>query len=598
MTRKNRMKAGRSSSRDLSIPVCSTRPVATLLSAGRIVLTVAVLSVLSCSIDMAGAQTNVQYEAAITLANGRLQRGNNPEAFSEAVKAIDIDPTRFEGYYFAAVALLRQNHPDRALSYLRDALSRAPAAHRKTVEEQVEKAERAVKVGKLVEQAQRAEVAGNLFSAASDYTEAFEIDPAQGKAGEAAARVWLVLKEPARAARVLRKISVGEDAAAREEARKRLAGMANELAQISHDNIVRGWALLDQAIGPRDGRLESAAEAFGRAIDAIPATGGVDSPHIGLAVVRASQQQQEKFVLAFRVAAQNSVVPDSVAYFDRTGAQCSRGCKRDQALAPLLCAQDVQAALQSIYGPSVPGLAREFCTARDKREKDLAEAKAREEEQRKKAEAERKARELRQAREEEQREKDLAERKAREEEQRKKDLAERKAREERVAAERLEFLTKVNNMLKQQRDACYLGKREAMTTCLCIGEYDEAKQRLSYQVKIRGTFRRTWPEDKRWGEYRHSVQGSVRGNLVLGRQDLSQARFSGTEVEAGSGQIDVKYNFGPGRPVTGSDALKSAILHAYGGVWSLDLGDGAIMLGSQESKNAFEASRTASGCGF
>ena len=169
-----------------------------------VALALVALSWASGRVDTACGQANLEYDAAITLANGRLQRGNNAEAFTQALRAIDIDATRFEGHYFAALALLRQNHADRALSYARDALSRVTGANRKTVEELVEKVERGVRVDKLIEQAKSAEVAGNLFRAASDYAEAFDLDPAQANAGQAAVRIWLALKEPTQAARILR----------------------------------------------------------------------------------------------------------------------------------------------------------------------------------------------------------------------------------------------------------------------------------------------------------------------------------------------------------------------------------------------------------
>jgi tetratricopeptide (TPR) repeat protein len=144
----------------------------------------------------------VQYEAAITLANGRLQIGNNGDAFTQAVRAIGIDPTRFEGYYFAALALSRQNHFDRALPYARDALSRAPADKRKVIEDLIGKAELAERANEKSQEARIAESQGKLFDAAKAYTEAFDLASTDVEAGQSATRLWLVLQDPATAARV------------------------------------------------------------------------------------------------------------------------------------------------------------------------------------------------------------------------------------------------------------------------------------------------------------------------------------------------------------------------------------------------------------
>src|SRR5882724_293151 len=163
---------------------------------------------LGASAGHAQGPDSVEFEAAITLANGRLQTGNNADAFTQAEKAIGIDPARFEGYYFAGVALLRQSHPDRALAYFRDALRRAPETERVRVQNEIKRAETADRANTKVQEAREAEAAGNYFTAALAYTAACEIAPTHVTAGQSAVRLWLVLQEPAKAARQLRRLAM------------------------------------------------------------------------------------------------------------------------------------------------------------------------------------------------------------------------------------------------------------------------------------------------------------------------------------------------------------------------------------------------------
>jgi len=348
---------------------------------------------LGASAGHAQGPDSVEFEAAITLANGRLQTGNNADAFTQAEKAIGIDPARFEGYYFAGVALLRQSHPDRALAYFRDALRRAPETERVRVQNEIKRAETADRANTKVQEAREAEAAGNYFTAALAYTAACEIAPTHVTAGQSAVRLWLVLQEPAKAARQLRRLAMSDDATIRNDATQQLNGLGGQLTQIARESTARGWQLTDQAASAQDSRLEAAADNFLRAIDAAPIAGGADSPHMGMVVTRARQNDKTKMLAAFKVAAAYSIVPDA-SYFDRTGtASCSVGCRRDQALAPYLCAPDVQPSLQGIFGPSVVQASRDFCAAYTRRQNDLVARLAREEERRRREEAEQLVRE-------------------------------------------------------------------------------------------------------------------------------------------------------------------------------------------------------------
>src|SRR5262249_8002574 len=239
------------------------------------------LAIVACVVLSAAvaavAQTGAEFDTAIGLAKSYAVGGRNREALVEAEKAIRINPARFEGHYYAAMALLRQDLLADADKYSQQALRLAPEDRRKDVDQLVA----ALKPQQLVQQkerkAERARADRRMGTGRTPDVDGFELNPLRADLGLAGARLWLTLREPGRAARIYRRLAVGPDMAARAEATRQLANLAPALAEEWSNNTTNGWRLFDSALKvqpPAQASLEAAIEAFERAIDAYPDASG------------------------------------------------------------------------------------------------------------------------------------------------------------------------------------------------------------------------------------------------------------------------------------------------------------------------------------
>src|SRR5262245_23525026 len=317
------------------------------------------------AIGAAVAQTGGEFDTAIGLAKSFVAGGRNREALVEAEKAIRISPSRFEGHYYAALALLRQNVLADADKYGQQALRLAPQDRRKEVDQLLSTIRLQLQVQQKEEKADEARAVGRIFLAASLYLEAFELDPLRPDLGLNGARLWLTLREPGRAARIYRRLAVGVDMAVRAEAMRQLANLAPALAEEWSNSTANGWRLFDSALKlqpPSQASLEVAIEAFERAIDAYPDAFGppgtpilfTDSPYIGLAAAQAARGNRRSLEAALTRGAQNGLRPDSAVFFAADARSCTAGCRRYDALAPYICQPDLEPFLSAVYGP--PGV--------------------------------------------------------------------------------------------------------------------------------------------------------------------------------------------------------------------------------------------------
>src|SRR5262245_59589164 len=189
-----------------------------------------VVLLVCCAAAGAVAQTAADFESAISLAKGFATGGRPKDAVTEAQKAIRMNPSRYEGYFFAAMALLRQDLPADADKYAQDALRLAPPDRRKEVEQLATTIKRQLLALQKEEPADDARTAGQIYLAATLYLEAFELNPLRADLGLVGARLWLMLREPGRAARIYRRLAIGTDAAARAEGLRQLSNLASALA--------------------------------------------------------------------------------------------------------------------------------------------------------------------------------------------------------------------------------------------------------------------------------------------------------------------------------------------------------------------------------
>ena len=264
------------------------------------------------------AQSSADFESAISLAKGFATGGRPKDAVTEAQKAIRMNPSRFEGYYYAAIALLRQELPADADKYAQDALRLAPQDRRKEVEQLVSTIKQQLLALQKEEQADEARTAGRIFLAATLYLEAFELNPLRADLG-LSARACGSAARAGPGGTDHRRLAIGADAAAKAEAMRQLSNLASALADEWSTNTTNGWRHLDSAFSvrpPAQSILEIAVEASsapstlsgcGRACRHIHRS--ADSPYIGLAAAHAAQGNRRSFETALSRARRTACAP-------------------------------------------------------------------------------------------------------------------------------------------------------------------------------------------------------------------------------------------------------------------------------------------------
>jgi tetratricopeptide (TPR) repeat protein len=321
------------------------------------------------------AQTGAEFDTAVGMAKGFVAGGRNREALVEAQKAIRMNPSRFEGHYYSAMALLRQDLVADADKYAQQALRLAPEDRLKEVDQLVSAIKLQLQAQQKEEKAEEARASGRIFLAATLYLEGFELNPLRVDLGLAGARLWLTLREPGRAARIYRRLAVAADTAVRAEAVRQLANLASSLADEWSNNTTNGWRHFDSALKvqpPAQASLAVAVEAFERAIDAYPVATGpagtsirfADSPYIGLAAAQAARGNRKLLEAALSRGAQNGLRPDTAAFFAADPRSCAVGCRRYDALAPHICQPDLEPFLHAVYGPPAVRAVNTACGTR------------------------------------------------------------------------------------------------------------------------------------------------------------------------------------------------------------------------------------------
>src|SRR5262245_26115630 len=146
--------------------------------------------VLSAAVAAVG-QTGSELAAAVSLAKGNVAGRRNRRALDEAENASRINPSLFEGHYYAAMALLRQDLLADADKYGQQALRLVPEDRRKDVDQLVAAIKLQLQVQQKEQKAEEARATGRMYLAATLYLEGFELNPLRADLGLAGARLWL-----------------------------------------------------------------------------------------------------------------------------------------------------------------------------------------------------------------------------------------------------------------------------------------------------------------------------------------------------------------------------------------------------------------------
>jgi formylglycine-generating enzyme required for sulfatase activity len=165
---------------------------------------------------------NETFDQSLSAGKAALEKGDAAAAFAALQRAVNVDPTAFDGYFYLAIASYRLGNFEAAEQYARLASARAPEAERARVGEMLgliaEKREFAVNE----RQGDEAYANGLMAKAAESYAKAFRLSPAHGHVGLKAAALYEQMDQLLAAARLWQAVAASGDGASAAAARQEL----------------------------------------------------------------------------------------------------------------------------------------------------------------------------------------------------------------------------------------------------------------------------------------------------------------------------------------------------------------------------------------
>lgn len=219
-------------------------------------------------IGLSTRQASATYDALIKSATDLLGQNKAPEAFEAALKATTLDPSRWEGYFYCAVAHYRQDLLDSAEEFARKAKERAPQASQAVILETLTTIADKHRFLSLVASAEKAESDGLRAKAAADYSAAWRLFRNRSDIGMKAVRLWRALQEWKECALIAQAIAATKEDANAEAALTictELTSKINEMVvDLMNKAVLLRWAnkieeadsLLSQAIEVNPARYE------------------------------------------------------------------------------------------------------------------------------------------------------------------------------------------------------------------------------------------------------------------------------------------------------------------------------------------------------
>ncbi len=254
--------------------------------------------VVACFLWMLGgwpaqSQNANDYAGLIEDAKSLINEEKPEQAFQKALKAIEVDGNRADAYFYAGVAMYRQDLLDAAEKYVKLALDRAPNDEKQAVNKQfitgtlkaiAEKRDFLARV----KVAAQAEQDGLTAKAAREYGAAWKLFPSRSDVGLKAAVLWVdKLSDPIKAVEILHYVAEHPQAPPdAEQANTMLAAMQPALNKLGSEKFELGEKFIQQA------QTKQAIRAFEEAIAIQPEVAGA---HYQLSTIYAALNDYEAF---------------------------------------------------------------------------------------------------------------------------------------------------------------------------------------------------------------------------------------------------------------------------------------------------------------
>lgn len=239
-----------------------------------------------------------RYNETIAKAKSSLLAGEIENAVSEAIKATQIDDSRFEAYCIAASALLQIQSFSEAVNLIKEGINRIPQDGKeklKKILEQCQNEEKFIQYTRLGNQALQN---GEYARAAEELTKAWELFKERGETGLSAAMAWASIEQYAKASKIFSRLAQSSHREIAKKAKEKLEQLTPILEPIYEETLKSGISLLEK------NQIVEASEKFQNAIYIIPDR---PEPYFQLACIYAIQDKEKEALEYLRKAVINGL---------------------------------------------------------------------------------------------------------------------------------------------------------------------------------------------------------------------------------------------------------------------------------------------------
>ncbi len=251
------------------------------------------------------APTNAQevakdLDALIALSRSQVTNGHFLEALESAQQAILRNKADFRGHYYAAFALFKQGRLNDAEEKANQSLAQAPDEKRPDVQRLIDAIRGQRNYLEAMTAGEEAFQEGLLNKAASNFTQAWSLNPGDQKSGLKAAHLWAEkLSNAPEAARILKRVlAAPNDSAINQEASQLLLSIQPQLENHYRSALERGIGLL------AEGKYDEAIKPLEQAEAILPEKA---EPHIFLARAHAGSKDLAKSKKEILAAVKNGM---------------------------------------------------------------------------------------------------------------------------------------------------------------------------------------------------------------------------------------------------------------------------------------------------
>jgi len=209
----------------------------------------------------------ISYDALIEKADNLARQGQFAQALDAAQQAVKLNPDHYEGYYYSAYALFKQDQLDQATQQVSEALHRVDENKKATVQKLADAITNRRTALEQIKIGDAALANGLLNNAATAYTKAWDATPTDEALGLKAAKLWIDhLDKLPEGARILNTIIASpRDMDVAHQATEILSTLKPKLENLYNEKLRQGMDAWENAVS-----FEDAVSSNGDGAEEVP----------------------------------------------------------------------------------------------------------------------------------------------------------------------------------------------------------------------------------------------------------------------------------------------------------------------------------------